>query len=199
MLVMIADVESGGLNPKEHSVFSVGALVGNLDTGEILETFEALHKMPSLSDYKYTAKAIEIHGITPNQAFNEGLPTEQIRDKLIDMWHDHGAGIIGGQNFEFDVQFLSHQIFKFDPIEFNSTFTYRKLDSLPIIRVATGHDNVKSGASLTQASKLFNIDMSEYGKNKFHAALFDSIVTFKILHKFRKVVSRPEVMALLTE
>jgi len=195
---MVADTETGGLNPKEHSVFSVGALVGDLDTGEIIEQFEALHQLPSIADYKYTPKAIEIHGITPSKAFEDGIPTQEICDKLVDLWHNHGAAIIGGHNFDYDVKMLSHQIFHIETQEFESNFTYRKLDTLPVIRLFTGNDNVSSGASLTQAAKLLNIDMSEFGKNKFHAALFDSIVCFKIMCKFRKVLTMQDVVDRLT-
>ena len=37
MRILIGDTETGGLNPKIHSVFSVGALVGDLETGEIID------------------------------------------------------------------------------------------------------------------------------------------------------------------
>lgn len=194
MKVLVFDTETGGLNPKEHSVFSVGALVGDLDTGEIIEKFEALHRLESVQDYKYTAKAIEIHGITPAQAFQEGLTTGKICDKFMDLWTSHGAAIIGGHNVEFDVRMMAHQLYKIEPQQFEANFTYRKLDTLPMMRLFTGHDNVMSGATLTQAVKLMNIDMSEFGKNKFHAALFDTICAFKIMCKFRAVLTDSDVI-----
>lgn len=199
MRVLVFDTETGGLDPKKHTVFSVGALVGDLDTGEIVDKFEALHKLPSVGDYSYTPKAVEIHGITPLQAFTEGLATEDIQNKLMDLWSDHGAAIIGGHNVEFDVRMLSHQIYKIEPQQFEANFTYRKLDTLPMIRLFTGNDAVASGSTLTQAAKLLNIDTSEFGKNKFHAALFDSIVCFKIMCKFRKVLTMPDVIERLTK
>lgn len=199
MKVFVFDTETGGLDPETHSVFSVGALVGDLDTGEIIAKFEALHKLPKLEDYKYTAKAVEIHGITPSQAFSEGLTTDEIREKFMDMWTDHGAAIIGGHNVEYDIDMMARQIFGIKPRELVSNLTYRKLDTLPVIRLFTGHDNVGSGASLTQAAKLLNIDTSEFGKNKFHAALFDSIVCFKLMAKFRSVLTQPDVVERLTK
>ena len=199
MRIMVFDTETGGLDPKVHSVFSVGALVGDLETGEIISQFEALHKLESIDSYKFTAKAVEIHGITPSQAFADGETTEAIRVKFMDLWHDHGAQILGGHNSPFDVRMMAHQIYGIEPQQFEANFTYRVIDSLPVIRLFTGNDNVKSGASLTQAAKAFNIDMSDIGKNKFHAALFDSIVCFRILHKFRKVLCEPDVVERLTK
>lgn len=197
MRVLVFDTETGGLDPKKHSVFSVGALVGDLDTGEIIDMFECLHKLDSVDAYQYTAKAVEIHGITPEQAFREGIPTAEIRDKFMDLYQNHGAAIIGGHNIEYDVRMMSYQIYGFEPQQFEANFTYRKLDTLPMIRLFTGHDNVQSGASLTQAVKLLNIDMADYGKNKFHAALFDSICSFRLMAKFRKILTQPDVIERL--
>lgn len=199
MRIMIADTETGGLDPKIHSVFSVGALVGDLETGEIISQFEALHKLPSINDYKFTAKAIEIHGITPAKAFAEGLETSVIADKFMDMWHADGAQIMGGHNYQYDVRMLAYGIYKIEPQQFEANFTYRFVDSMPIIRLFTGNENIKSGATLQQTVKALNIDMSDVGKNKFHAALFDSMCCFRILHKFRKVLSAQDVIERLTK
>ena len=197
MRVLIFDTETGGLEPAVHSVLSVGALVGDLETGQIISQFECLHKMKSIDDYKYTAKALEINGLIPSQVFADGLPTEEIRDKFMDLWQNHGAAILGGHNAPFDVRMMAHQIYGIEPQAFEANFTYRLLDTLPVIRLATGHDNVQSGASLTQAIKLFNIDMTDHGKNKFHAALFDSICAFRLMVKFRKVLTQLDVVERL--
>lgn len=197
MKVLVFDTETGGLNPKEHSIFSIGALVGDLDSGEIIDMFEAYHKLNSIEDYKFTQKAIEIHGITPEQAFESGLTTTEIQDKFMDLWQNHGAAILGGHNIDYDVKMISHQIYKVEPHEFEANFTYRKLDTLPVIRLFTGHDNVQSGSSLSQAVKLLNIDMNDFGKNKFHAALFDSVCAFRLMSKFRKVLTQQDVVERL--
>ena len=198
MRVLVFDTETGGLNPEQHSVFSVGALVGDLDSGEIIDKFETFHRLPSLSDYVYTAKAVEIHGITPQQAFDEGLTTEEIRDKFMDLWHNNGAAILGGHNIVYDINMMAYQIYGCAPQAFEANFTHRKLDTLPVIRLFTGHDDVQSGASLGQAIKLLKIDMTDFGKNKFHAALFDAICAFRLMVKFRKVLTQPDVIERLT-
>ena len=193
MLVMITDLETGGLNPNKHSVLSVGALVGNLDTGEILDKFEVFHKLP-MSEYVYTPRAIEIHGVTPELAFAKGITTGEIRDKFTDMWLNNGITILGGHNVGFDVEFLASSIFKISTEEFRANFSYRFLDSLPIIKLFAGSEELDSGATLTKTTKALNIDMSDFGKNKFHTALFDAVCSFRILHKFRKVLTQPDVI-----
>ena len=197
MRVLVYDTETGGLDAEKHSVFSVGALVGDLDTGEIIDRFEAYHRLPSVDDYVYGQKAIEIHGITPSEAYTKGLPTDEIQDKFMDLWQNHGAAIIGGHNEPFDRRFMARQIYGITVPEFEASFTYRSLDSLPVIRLCTGSEHVTSGASLWQAVKWFNIDMAEFGKNKFHAAMFDAICSFKLMHKFRSVITQPDVAARL--
>lgn len=193
MRVLVYDTETGGLDVTKHSVFSVGALVGDLDTGEILDQFEAYHRMDSLDDYVYTPKAIEVHGITPEQAFREGLSTEEIRDRFSDLWFNNGAAMLGGHNeASYDRPIFSRAIFGCSKQEFEANFTYRSLDSLPVIRLFTGHDNVKSGATLEQTVKALKIDMSDFGKNKYHAALFDAIASFRVLARFRSVFSDPK-------
>jgi hypothetical protein len=92
---------------------------------------------------------------------------------------------------------MAYQIYGIEPQQFETNFTYRKLDTLPMIRLFTGHDNVQSGASLGQAVKLLNIDMTDHGKNKFHAALFDSICAFRLMAKFRSILTQPDVIERL--
>lgn len=199
MRIMLFDTETGGLDPKVHSVFSVGALIGDLDTGKVIDQFEALHKLPSIDDYKYTAKAIEIHGITPAQAFAEGLTTSEIADKFMDLWQGHGAQIMGGHNWQFDVRMMAYGIYKIEPQQFEANFTYRGVDSMPLIRLFAGNESIKSGASLSQTVKALGIDMSDLGKAKYHAALFDTHCCFRVLHKFRKVLSEPDVIERLVK
>lgn len=197
MRVLVFDTETGGLDTTKHSVFSVGALVGDLATGEIIDQFEAYHKLDSIGDYVYTPKAIEIHSITPQDAFTNGLPTDEIRDRFMDLWTMHSATIIGGHNVDYDVRMMSNGIFNCSIQQFEANLTYRKLDSLPLTRMISGTALIKSGASLGQAIKTLKIDMSEFGKNKFHAALFDSICSFKVMCRFYQLFMQPDIIERL--
>lgn len=200
MRVLIADTETGGLKPREHSCLSVGALAGDLDTGEILETFESYVRLPNLDDYNVTPGSIEVHGITPEQAFRDGIPPEEIAEQFADLHTNYNVMHCGGHNFPFDVEVMSFHIFGFQETEeFRANFGYRMLDSLPVVRLTSGMDEVKSGRTVEQAVKALGIDMSDYGKKNYHAALFDSVCTFRILHRYRQVFTNPEVVTLLNK
>lgn len=198
MKVLIFDTETGGLKPRVHSVMSAGWLTGDLDSGEIFETFEALHKMKSLSDYKVSPGAVEIHGITPEKAFAEGISTEEIQDAFSDFHTRYTVSHLGGHNIPFDVETMSFQIFGFkETEEFRSNFGYRMIDSLSYTRLLSGLDDVKSGQTLKQACKALDIDMSDYTGKTFHGALFDSVAAFRIMHRFRRAFAKPDAMKLL--
>jgi DNA polymerase III alpha subunit (gram-positive type) len=196
MKALFFDTETGGLNPRENSVFSVGALVGDLDTGQIIDQFESYVRLGSVDDYNYNARSIEIHGITPEQAMEEGRAPEEIAQQFTELYYDNDASIFGGHNVSpFDRDFMSFNIFNCTPQEFESNFCYRYVDTLPLVRLAlTG--TIASGASLGQATKAFNIDMSDM-KGRFHAALFDSVCSFRVAHKFRSVITKPDVLEKL--
>lgn len=193
MKVLIYDTETGGLDPEVHSVFSLGALVGDLDTGQVLEQFEALHKLDSIDDYNFTDKAIEVHGITPTEAFTKGVETTELQDRFVDLWNSHGAEIIGGHNEAYDRRMMAFQIFKCTLPEFEANFTYRSIDSSSISRLWTGNNDAPSGATLKQVAKAMKIDLSDIGKDGYHGALYDTIVCFRILCKIRTVLIDPQV------
>jgi DNA polymerase III alpha subunit (gram-positive type) len=193
MQVLVFDTETGGLNPLEDSVLSVGAVAGNLDTGEIIETFEAYHRLASLDDYHVSQGAIDVHGITPEKAFQDGLESEAIQDMFMDLWVKHNCSHIGGHNVPYDVEMMAYQVYDITPAEFRANFNYRMIDSSPMLRLLSGMDDVRTGQTLEQAVKAFKIDMSDYGKKNYHAALFDSICTFRVLCRFREVLGNPEI------
>ena len=198
MKVLVFDTETGGLDPDKHSVFSFGAIAGDLDTGEVFETYEAYHKLPSIDDYVYVNEAIEVHSITPEKAFREGVPSTEIQDKMMDLWTKYSCVLVAGHNVDYDVRMVAQQIFGISVLEFNSNFGYRKLDSLPLVRLMAGTDNIKSGATVKQVIKMLSIDISDLG-GAYHAALFDAICTFRILHKFRQVLTDPDVVEKLAK
>ena len=210
MLVTISDTETGGFT-QEHSVLSVGALVGNVDTGEVIDGFESLVKLPSLSDYNVTQGALEVNGLSTLNCFKYGQTPSEIADRLVDLHLTTGSAVIGGHNFEYDVRMLCKHIFdSCTNFEFDSTFGYRKIDSSPIIRLLQGVEGIKATAKLGDAAKGMKIDTSNFDKtcgkmftyedrkSGFHGALFDSYVTFLILCKFRRIMTTPDNTKLFT-
>jgi DNA polymerase III epsilon subunit-like protein len=187
MKVLIFDTETGGLDPETASLLSVGVVVGDLDTGEILEQWEAFVKQ---DQYIIEEGAAKVHGITESYCRKNGLTIEEIADKFSDAYFNHGCLTVGGHNVWFDIRWVSKHIFECSSEEFTQNFSHRILDSMTPVRLATGVENIKQGATLKQTAKALKIDTSKIkstGSGDYHGALFDTIVTFLILCKFRKV------------
>lgn len=198
MRVLVFDSETGGTDSTKHSLLTLGALAGDLDTGEVFEQFEVFHKLSSIDDYVITDGAFDVHGITAEECMEKGIPTTEIQERFADLYMNHNCVLLGGHNVEFDVRFVCDQIYNFDIAEFDNTFTYRKLDSMPIVRLFAGVENMQQGATLKQTVKSLGIDMSDVKGGTYHAALYDVIATFRVLRKFRQVLSSPDVVAQLT-
>lgn len=199
MRVLVFDTETGGVDSTKHSLLTVGALAGDLDTGEVFEQFEVYNRLPSEDDYVIGDGAFGIHGITAQDCMERGIPPEEIQERFVDLYMNHNCVLLGGHNVEFDIRFMCHQLYKFSISEFDSTFTYRKLDSMPIVRLFAGVENMQQGATLKQTVKSFNIDMSDIKGGTYHSALYDVIATFRVLCKVRKVLSQPEFVEMLTK
>ncbi len=182
MKVLIFDFETGGLDFKKHSPMSIGACVTNVDTGEILDKYEALIKLP---EYVVEQEALDKNGLSVAECQANGVEPQVIADKLVDMYVSHGCLLIGGQNLHFDVRYAAHWLYKVEPHKFESIFTYRYLDTFPMIQLLLGLDKGPPGTSLKQAIQFFKIDMKDV-KGGYHQALYDVIATARLLHRFRQ-------------
>jgi DNA polymerase III epsilon subunit-like protein len=91
MRAMIADTETGDIDPAKASLLSVGATVLDLNTGETIEEFEYFVKLKRIEDYIISPGAFKVHGITAEKCFKEGLTPAEIADKLMDLYINTGA------------------------------------------------------------------------------------------------------------
>lgn len=188
MKVLCIDTETGGLDPDKHSILSIAAIVGDLDTGEKFETFYTLVKLPS---YNVTPKAMEINKLNVDECQKNGMLPEAIADKLMDLWTIHGCSIIAGHNVTFDKSMLASQIFNCSLSEFESNFTYRILDSITMSMLFAGTE-AKSGNSLKQLCEAWGIKSNN---PNYHNALYDTDICFDLLSKFRRIVFKnPELI-----
>lgn len=192
MNLLFVDVESGGLDCKKHSLLSVGACVMDLDTGQVIDSFENLVKLPKIEDYVVNTKALEINGLTVEQCFKEGIPPAEIAAKLIDLWINHGCTAYGNQNIDFDAGFLAVHLFGREPHEFGQVLgCYRKMDSTSLIIALQGHADGPSGQTLKKTVAALGIDTKEFS-GKFHSALFDAVCAGKICWKIRSMLKKVE-------
>lgn len=192
MRVMVTDTETGGLDPNKYSLLSVAAVVIDLEAKDfkVIESWDAYHRLADRSHYRTTKEALEINGLDLDAVFNDGIDSETLSNKLIDTWNKHGCTAIAGQNFNFDKKFLARRLFRISDDEFEQAFSrdgrFNVLDTLSIARLLTGKLNVKS-MNLGNLAKAFKIDTKEI-KGGFHGALFDSLVTAKLLYKQKQML-----------
>lgn len=188
MRVMVMDTETGGLDADKYSLLSVAAVVIDLSTGEEIEQWEAMHKLPSVEAYRASAKALEVNGLTVQQCFDDGLESEKICEKLVSMFKEHSCVAVAGQNFMFDIPFLARRLFRVSDDEFRRIFSrqnrFNMLDTLPIARMLTGVLTTKN-FKLESLVKAFGVDMSDV-KGGYHTALKDTIATARLLYKQRE-------------
>jgi DNA polymerase III alpha subunit (gram-positive type) len=193
MRALVFDTETGGLDSKKYSLLSIGIVAIDLDSGEILEKVEMLHKMPDES-YCISKEALDINGLSLEECMEKGNTTQEIANKFMDMYYNHGCSLLGGHNIDFDIRFVSRQIFNTEPEVFEASTTYRKVDTSAIIRLFGGLEGLKGGASLKQTVSSLNIDMSEMKGGKYHTALYDAVATAKILTKFRLIFKDNQII-----
>lgn len=198
MKILVFDTETGGTNSKKHSLLTLGALVGDLDTGEIAESFEVWNKLPSVDDYVIDPGAFKVHEITAQECMEKGISPVGIQTKFMDLFHSNDCTIMGGHNLYFDIRFMAYQVFKIEPEELLNETCYRIQDSMTYIGGLAGLDLVKGGQSLKQTIKLLKIDMSDI-KGGYHGALYDAMAAFRVLCKFRKLFNDEEVMKKLIQ
>lgn len=182
MLSLIYDSETGGLVPKKHSLLSAGWCVADLDSGELLKQREFFVKLPSLADYVVDPSAVEVHGISSEYAFENGVPPSVIRDQLFDDYL--GCEISGGHNFSFDIGFIEHHLLNGE--SFRSHFGYRTLDTYTAALLLLG-SQVESGQTISQILKHAKIEMGDI-KGKAHSAMWDAIASARIFMYIRRLI-----------
>jgi DNA polymerase III epsilon subunit-like protein len=190
MKIQVFDTETGGLDPSMHSLLSVGYVVGDLANGEVLHAAEDFVKLDSVDDYVITDGAFGVHGISAEQCMDVGIPVSEIADRFTDCYVEHGCQLYGGHNVAFDVRFLCKHVFDFKgpypEIQFESNFTYHKIDSLAPMELFADLPNVGTGKRLERAIKVLKVDMSDVTGN-YHGALFDTIACFKVMCRIREL------------
>ena len=184
MKALIFDFETGGLDYKQHSPLSVAYCVSDLDTGNILEQYSTLIKLPS---YNVEQKALEINGLSVAECQLKGVEPSVVAEKMMDSWVNHACSMLGGHNIHFDIRFLAHWIFSTEPQNIDKLFSHRYLDTYPCIQLMMGGAKAPPGKSLKQCVKFFDINMKDVSGG-YHQALYDVIATSRLLFKFRQLL-----------
>lgn len=166
----------------------------DLNSGEILKRYETLVKYTREEDYNIVQGALDVNKIagSPEEAarkcFMEGTDFSEIQDNLMEMWSMNKCTLLAGHNVIFDIDFIASQIFNVTREQlFSMLGTYRYLDSMPLMILLYGHNDIKSGSSLRKYIASLNIKMSDI-KGDYHGALYDAIAAGRVLARFRKIL-----------
>jgi DNA polymerase III subunit epsilon len=184
MKTLVFDFETGGLDYKKYSPLSVAFCVTELDTGEIMDQFSTLIKLP---EYNVEQEALNINGLSVSECQEKGMEPDKIAERFMDAWTSNTCSLLGGHNVHFDIRYLAHWIFKTEPQNIDKVLTHRYLDTYPCIQLMLGGEKSPPGTSLKQSVKFFGIDMKDM-RGGYHQALYDVIATARLLHKFRKLL-----------
>lgn len=182
--LLFVDVETGGLNPKEHSLLSVGLAVW--ESGVIIDKVEYF---VAEDKYNVTAKAMEINKLNLAEVYEKGISTEELSSEIHNFVKKHftkesifGKATLAGWNVAFDIAFLKELFVKNDREElFNSTFSYRNIDIAGIVafyNLMNVFYSTQEIGSLDSAMKYFNLSC----ENR-HSALGDVEVTIQVFNK----------------
>ena len=169
-LPMFLDVETGGLDPEENALLSVGFVITDENYNAIFED-EVYTK-----DYhkKIDREALEKNGINVDVAFSEGLTSDELFEyfKRLKQRFNVDKFILFGWNIQFDVAFL-RRFLGFD--RFNEVFDYMPIDVASVY--------FYYAREMTSLQKAVTLLSPEWKNANFHNALVDAKATLEVWRK----------------
>jgi len=106
--MVVYDLETMGLNKDKHDISEIAMVAIDLETLEIVGTYETLIKR--YSENEYSPQALETSGITEEMLKNEGKEASVVADEIEQFLKLHKVGvkpILAGHNIiKFDNGFL---------------------------------------------------------------------------------------------
>ena len=178
---LFIDTETGGVNPDEASLLSVGIVLW--EDGKVLLEKEYYVKQES---YNVSATALTINNIDIRKLNNIGLLKNEIVQniiRIIDENFVNEKAIIAGHNIQFDIGFLK-TLFSQVNENYNDYFSHRLIETSSIIRFLCDLKLLpKNIESSDKAFDYFNIRI----KNR-HSSLGDALGTVELYEKLMDVV-----------
>jgi DNA polymerase III epsilon subunit-like protein len=169
--ILFIDTETGGIDPKQSSLLSIGLAVWS--NKKIISTKELLIKHDI---FKFTPQALKINKIDLSSFMEEALEPKQVVNELLNFLESNfdltTPITLGGHNTNFDINFLKYFLNKYN-IKFDKLFSHRFIDTASILKFLYYAGKIKEDLSSSdKAFKFFNIDI----QNR-HSALGDAIGT----------------------
>jgi len=135
--ILVIDWETSGAEfgmsaeeiAKKYQGISLGLIVADFETLE--EVYSDYFLIKYDSQYTWTQKAEEIHGISREELEKNGVSREEAMERvlgaILEFWGPKGIIVFGAHNAAFDMAFLQEQILK--PAGVTLEFHQAKLDT----------------------------------------------------------------------
>lgn len=189
--LVIIDTETGGLDPNEQSILTLGAVVWNHGHIEA-EIHIPIAENPIVA----VPQALRVNGI--NLATHTGddpmAAVTKLRNFLQTSWITKPVGLAGHNVASFDVGFVK-RLFRLAGMEFSKTFHYRMLDTMTLayaLDLAGRLPGLRS-RGLDALCQRFGIVIRAAGAP--HNALEDARATAKLLTRLLDMIRDPNLKA----
>ena len=181
--ILFIDTETGGLDPRQHSLLSIGLVVwspqGILASEEILlkeKVFRIDHHALKVNNIDLSLHAA--------RALNHAEALQKLQSFVGN--HFHGKGIVlAGHNVSFDIGFVK-QWFEEQNTDFSSMFSHRSIDTHSILSALYLSGLVNE--CVTDSSKAF--DYFGIKVEQRHTALSDAIATATLFSKLLSIMNK---------
>jgi len=183
--ILFVDTETGGLNPHEDSLLSIGAAL--IYDGHIIDTFYTLVREEKII---VNPQALAINGLSVDKVQEEGVTPLMAVNMLTAFLNKHNQRKnvqFAAHNAPFDMPFVK-RLFSQAGKDFNKVFSYRPLctQTGALLLDLSGRISLPGGsASLDNLTKFFHIDLD---RDAGHNALQDAIAGAKVLIKEMELI-----------
>lgn len=179
-IIYFVDTETGGLDPLQHSIFSVAIV--RWEDGKI----EKIYESPLIKEEKlcYTKQALEINKIEIEDIIHNGFSPGFVVNEIIREFRYEKEHILGGHNVAFDVGFIK-RLFHICNRDRNYPFSYRTVDTVSVARFLAHCGIINTDMfNMKNLCDYFGIEVKGY-----HTALGDALATAELYNKMLEKVT----------
>lgn len=176
--IVMMDVETGGLDPRKHSLLQVALVV--CENGQELDAMKIniVHEV-----YNVDQRAMDINGIDLDS--HKGYKPDEAVAMITDFMATHfeKPAQVCGHNVSFDVGFVK-ELFGTVEADYDKVFSYRLLDTSAVARFLVFAGIIPPRGSLGDLAKHFKVP---HDPKELHDALVDCRVTYQLLLEMTKM------------
>lgn len=197
--ILVIDTETGGTDPRRHSLLSIAGVVWN--AGEIGPSI-ALEVVEPIVVTDPEALAINRIDLQHHQA--TGMPSALaaarleafVRKAFADELRKGERVVLAGHNVGFDVGFLK-RLWEMSALDYDALFSHRVLDLASVVRFLHLADLVDTpNASSSEAFAFFGVEPEEARR---HTALGDAAATAALLNALLSLMADTRAKSSATE